>query len=145
MNTPQHQHQHQSPNSKNTGGIHIGAVSNDVNFNKESVKGENELSLKPQTFNESNDFKKEYSTDCPIVTEDNSGSVNTIPIPSAIIEPIENNSVHDHSVEERITLPPKLPDPGAPIVSIQVGDLKIDKALLDLGACVSILQGKLYD
>ncbi|KAI3828508.1 hypothetical protein L1987_02609 [Smallanthus sonchifolius] len=42
-------------------------------------------------------------------------------------------------------LPPKLQDPGAPIISIQVGDFKIKRALLDLGASVSILPGSLYD
>ena len=43
------------------------------------------------------------------------------------------------------TLPPKLQDPGAPIISVQVGEFKIKRALLDLGACVSILPGSLYD
>ncbi|KAJ0857449.1 putative transcription factor interactor and regulator CCHC(Zn) family [Helianthus annuus] len=43
------------------------------------------------------------------------------------------------------TLPPKLQDPGAPIISVQVGEFKIERALLDLGACVSILPGSLYD
>ncbi|KAI3821280.1 hypothetical protein L1987_08844 [Smallanthus sonchifolius] len=42
-------------------------------------------------------------------------------------------------------LPPKLQDSGAPIISIQVGDFKIKRALLDLGASVSILPGSLYD
>ncbi|KAD2805741.1 hypothetical protein E3N88_39118 [Mikania micrantha] len=42
-------------------------------------------------------------------------------------------------------LPPKLQDPGAPLISIQIGDFKINKALLDLGASVSILPGSLYD
>lgn len=42
-------------------------------------------------------------------------------------------------------LPPKLPDPGAPVIPIQVGNFKIDRALLDLGASVSILLGSLYD
>ena len=116
-NTPQHRHQ--PSNSKANGCIHIGDVSNDVKFCKESVKDENELSIKPQTSNETNEIKKEGLT--------------------------KNNSVHVHSVEETITLPPKLRDPGTPIVSIQVGELKIDKAILDLGACVSILPGKLYD
>ncbi|KAI3755926.1 hypothetical protein L1987_55736 [Smallanthus sonchifolius] len=36
-------------------------------------------------------------------------------------------------------------DLGAPLISIQVGDLKINRALLDLGASVSILPGSLYD
>ncbi|KAK1430664.1 hypothetical protein QVD17_13567 [Tagetes erecta] len=43
------------------------------------------------------------------------------------------------------SLPPKLKDPGAPLISIQVGDFKINRALLDLGASVSILPGSLYD
>ena len=43
------------------------------------------------------------------------------------------------------TLPEKLQDPGAPIISIQVGDFQMTRALLDLGASVSILPGSLYD
>jgi hypothetical protein len=42
-------------------------------------------------------------------------------------------------------LPPKLQDPGAPLIPIQVGEFKIERALLDLGACVSILPGSLFD
>ncbi|KAK1432034.1 hypothetical protein QVD17_08920 [Tagetes erecta] len=42
-------------------------------------------------------------------------------------------------------LPPKLQDPGTPLISIQVGDFKMSRALLDLGASVSILPGSLYD
>ncbi|XP_022042382.1 uncharacterized protein LOC110945050 [Helianthus annuus] len=42
-------------------------------------------------------------------------------------------------------LPPKLRDPGTPLISIQVGDSKMSRALLDLGASVSILPGSLYD
>ncbi|KAD7478568.1 hypothetical protein E3N88_01704 [Mikania micrantha] len=42
-------------------------------------------------------------------------------------------------------LPPKLQDPGTPLMPIQVGDFKIQRALLDLGASVSILPGSLYD
>ena len=42
-------------------------------------------------------------------------------------------------------LPTKLQDPGAPLITIQVGDFKMNKALLDLGASVSILPGSLYD
>ena len=34
--------------------------------------------------------------------------------------------------------PPKRQDPGTPVIPIQVGELKVDRALLDLGACVSI-------
>ncbi|XP_021992121.1 uncharacterized protein LOC110888932 [Helianthus annuus] len=42
-------------------------------------------------------------------------------------------------------LPPKLQDPGAPLIPIQVGEFKMSRALLDLGASVSILPGSLYD
>ncbi|XP_022040727.1 uncharacterized protein LOC110943287 [Helianthus annuus] len=42
-------------------------------------------------------------------------------------------------------LPPKLRDLGAPLIPIQVGEFKMSRALLDLGASVSILPGSLYD
>jgi hypothetical protein len=42
-------------------------------------------------------------------------------------------------------LPPKLQDPGAPIIKIQVGNFEMSRALLDAGAGVSILPGSLYD
>ena len=42
-------------------------------------------------------------------------------------------------------LPQKLPDPGAPIIPIQVGNFQMSRALMDLGASVSILPGSLYD
>ncbi|XP_076929188.1 uncharacterized protein LOC143593442 [Bidens hawaiensis] len=42
-------------------------------------------------------------------------------------------------------LPPKLQDPGAPLINIQVGDFQMSRALLDLGEGVSILTGVLYD
>ncbi|XP_022031040.1 uncharacterized protein LOC110931980 [Helianthus annuus] len=42
-------------------------------------------------------------------------------------------------------LPPKAQDPGDPLIPIQIGTFKIERALLDLGACVSILPGSLYD
>ncbi|KAD6118795.1 hypothetical protein E3N88_10066 [Mikania micrantha] len=42
-------------------------------------------------------------------------------------------------------LPPKLQDPGTPLIPIQVGEFKMTRALLDLGASVSILPGSLYD
>ncbi|XP_076901115.1 uncharacterized protein LOC143555456 [Bidens hawaiensis] len=40
---------------------------------------------------------------------------------------------------------PKLQDPGTPIIPIQVGDFKMTRELLDLGASISILPGSLYD
>ncbi|KAD7117462.1 hypothetical protein E3N88_04730 [Mikania micrantha] len=36
-------------------------------------------------------------------------------------------------------------DPGAPIIPIQIGEVKTNKALLDYGASVSILPGSIYD
>ncbi|XP_021974488.1 uncharacterized protein LOC110869553 [Helianthus annuus] len=42
-------------------------------------------------------------------------------------------------------LPQKAQDPGDPLIPIQIGAFKIERALLDLGACVSILPGSLYD
>ncbi|XP_022032457.1 uncharacterized protein LOC110933547 [Helianthus annuus] len=42
-------------------------------------------------------------------------------------------------------LPPKLRNPGTPLISIQVGDFKMSRALLDLGASMSILPGSLYN
>ncbi|XP_022013910.1 uncharacterized protein LOC110913383 [Helianthus annuus] len=42
-------------------------------------------------------------------------------------------------------LPQKAQDPGDPLIPIQIGTFKIERALLDLGACVSILLGSLYD
>ena len=38
-------------------------------------------------------------------------------------------------------LPPKLQDPGTPLINIQVGNFQTTRALLDLGAGVSILPG----
>uniref|UniRef100_A0A251T0H2 Putative aspartic peptidase domain-containing protein n=1 Tax=Helianthus annuus TaxID=4232 RepID=A0A251T0H2_HELAN len=42
-------------------------------------------------------------------------------------------------------LPRKLQDPGNPIISIQVGEFKMIRALLDFGAGMSIIPGSLYD
>ncbi|KAI3739858.1 hypothetical protein L2E82_30270 [Cichorium intybus] len=43
------------------------------------------------------------------------------------------------------TLPPKMKDPGVPLISVDLGDVHINKALLDLGASVNILPGQLFD
>ncbi|KAI3749744.1 hypothetical protein L2E82_20360 [Cichorium intybus] len=43
------------------------------------------------------------------------------------------------------SLPPKLKDPGAPLISVTVGNINIKKALLDLEASVNILPGNLFD
>ncbi|KAL7596687.1 hypothetical protein Lser_V15G29498 [Lactuca serriola] len=42
-------------------------------------------------------------------------------------------------------LPPKLKDPGAPLVSVTLGNINIKKALFDLGASVNIIPGNLFD
>ncbi|KAD2393219.1 hypothetical protein E3N88_40196 [Mikania micrantha] len=41
-------------------------------------------------------------------------------------------------------LPPKLEDPGTPLISIQIGDFTSERALLDLGASISILPGSFH-
>ncbi|CAN6476957.1 unnamed protein product [Victoria cruziana] len=42
-------------------------------------------------------------------------------------------------------LPPKLEDPGAPIIPCVLGDILVKQALLNLGASVNILPGYFYD
>ena len=42
-------------------------------------------------------------------------------------------------------LPPKLKDLSAPIISCVIGDLTIEKALLDLEASVNVLPSSVYD
>ncbi|CAN6441210.1 unnamed protein product [Victoria cruziana] len=42
-------------------------------------------------------------------------------------------------------LPPKLEDPGAPIIPCVLGDILVKRALLDLGASVNVLPGYFYD
>ncbi|GAV84626.1 LOW QUALITY PROTEIN: hypothetical protein CFOL_v3_28070, partial [Cephalotus follicularis] len=42
-------------------------------------------------------------------------------------------------------LPPKLKDPEAPLISCKIGNLQIERALLDLGASVNILPSSVYD
>ncbi|GAV71310.1 hypothetical protein CFOL_v3_14804 [Cephalotus follicularis] len=42
-------------------------------------------------------------------------------------------------------LPPKLKDPGAPLISCKIGNLQLERALLDLGASVNILPSSVYD
>ncbi|XP_022040833.1 uncharacterized protein LOC110943389 [Helianthus annuus] len=58
-------------------------------------------------------------------------------------EPID--LVSHVSVVLSSALPQKVQDPGDPLIPIQIGTFKIERALLDLGACVSILPGSLYD
>ncbi|GAV62831.1 hypothetical protein CFOL_v3_06354 [Cephalotus follicularis] len=42
-------------------------------------------------------------------------------------------------------LPPKLKDPGAPLISCNIGNSQIERTLLDLGASVNILPSSVYD
>ncbi|KAI3767334.1 hypothetical protein L2E82_17429 [Cichorium intybus] len=42
-------------------------------------------------------------------------------------------------------LPPKMKDPGVPLISVDLGNVHIKRALLDLGASVNILPGQLFD
>nr|GEZ85986.1 hypothetical protein [Tanacetum cinerariifolium] len=43
------------------------------------------------------------------------------------------------------SLPPKFKDPGAPLISVVVGNITIKKAFLDLGASINILSASLVD
>nr|GEU60620.1 hypothetical protein [Tanacetum cinerariifolium] len=43
------------------------------------------------------------------------------------------------------SLPPKFKDPGAPLISVVVGNITIKKALFDLGASINILPASLVD
>ncbi|CAN6477108.1 unnamed protein product [Victoria cruziana] len=42
-------------------------------------------------------------------------------------------------------LPPKLEDPGAPIIPCVIGHIRVQRTLLDLGASVNVLPGYFYD
>ncbi|CAN6440272.1 unnamed protein product [Victoria cruziana] len=42
-------------------------------------------------------------------------------------------------------LPPKLEDSGAPIIPCVLGHIRVERALLDLGASVNVLPGFFYD
>ncbi|KAI3724648.1 hypothetical protein L2E82_36431 [Cichorium intybus] len=42
-------------------------------------------------------------------------------------------------------LPPNMKDPGVPLISVDLGNVHIKRALLDLGASVNILPGQLFD
>ncbi|GAV62969.1 hypothetical protein CFOL_v3_06491, partial [Cephalotus follicularis] len=42
-------------------------------------------------------------------------------------------------------LPPKLKDPGSPLISCKIGNLQLERALLNLGASVNILPSSVYD
>ncbi|XP_057981245.1 uncharacterized protein LOC131166685 [Malania oleifera] len=44
-----------------------------------------------------------------------------------------------------VHLPPKLKDPGAPIISCVIGDYNIDRAFLDLGACVNLFPYSVFE
>ena len=52
--------------------------------------------------------------------------------------PGQANSIITHMI-------PKLKDPGTPTISCTIGNILIERALLDLGASVNILPGYLYD
>ncbi|KAI3824039.1 hypothetical protein L1987_05486 [Smallanthus sonchifolius] len=101
------------------------------------------------------------------------GGPSQVPFPSALIDPGKKNFISTRgpqkeemwevfkqvkvnlSLLEAIKqvpaavlkgdLPPKLQDPGTPLINIQVGNFQMSRALLDLGAGVSILPGGLYD
>ncbi|XP_031247644.1 uncharacterized protein LOC116105351 [Pistacia vera] len=58
------------------------------------------------------------------------------------------NTVHllkNISAVDSNCLPPKLKDPGAPIISYVIGNVMIDRALLDLGTSVNLLPISVYE
>ncbi|KAI3499631.1 hypothetical protein L1887_35435 [Cichorium endivia] len=59
--------------------------------------------------------------------------------------PTKGNSTAHVSAAFLGSLPPKLKDPGAPLISFEIGNIKIKKGLLDLGASINVLPGSLYD
>ncbi|XP_022030583.1 uncharacterized protein LOC110931499 [Helianthus annuus] len=81
--------------------------------------------------------------------------VNVAPYPEALLGPSMKVQTHKFAKKLDLTekvrsifsgeLPPKLQDPGVPIISIQVGEFEMTRVPLDLGASVSILPGSLYD
>ena len=60
-------------------------------------------------------------------------------IPKKVCLTEQASSVFQHAT------PPKLKDPGAPIISCVIGDYHIEKALLDLGASVNLLSSSVYE
>ncbi|KAI3815454.1 hypothetical protein L1987_15122 [Smallanthus sonchifolius] len=85
------------------------------------------------------------------------GGPSQVPFPSALIGPELCTQKRQQKVPKQVNLtervsavlkgdlPPKLQDPGTPLINIQVGNFQMSRALLDLGAGVSILPGGLYD
>ncbi|CAN6476556.1 unnamed protein product [Victoria cruziana] len=60
-------------------------------------------------------------------------------VPECVLLSEETSSLHQRR------LPPKLEDPGAPIILCVLGNIRVERALLDLGASVNILPGYFYD
>ncbi|CAN6440579.1 unnamed protein product [Victoria cruziana] len=60
-------------------------------------------------------------------------------IPKSVLLSEETSSI----ISRRI--PPKLEDPGASIIPYIIGNIHVERALLDLGASVNVLSGKFYD
>ncbi|XP_076897862.1 uncharacterized protein LOC143551281 [Bidens hawaiensis] len=103
---------------------------------------------KPSTFSNKDSGQNEF-------LNDKSKEVGEVPIPfpSALNDPEKKNMIlkwgsqKEEMWEKRQQkvlkgdLPPKLQDLGAPLINIQVGDFQMSRALLDLGAGVSILPG----
>ncbi|KAI3725182.1 hypothetical protein L1987_64960 [Smallanthus sonchifolius] len=85
------------------------------------------------------------------------GGPSQVPFPSALNDPELCTQKRQQKVPKQVNLtervsavlkrdlPPKLQDPGTPLINIQVGNFQMSKALLDFGAGVSILPGGLYD
>ncbi|CAL9024873.1 unnamed protein product, partial [Prunus brigantina] len=84
-----------------------------------------------------------------------SSNANQVPISTNAFRPIApfpsrlSNSKKDQGLDEIMEtfrkLPPKLKDPGSFSIPCMVGDFKIPKALLDLGASINLMPYHVYE
>ncbi|KAD5961545.1 hypothetical protein E3N88_13018 [Mikania micrantha] len=135
---------HQGSGSKN---LHVNAVST------LSTDGVNELNLKKHDPSRDERWKifEKVKINLPLLDD-----IKKVPAHVKCLKRLCTKKRH-HKIPSQVQLtmnmdailsgelPPKLPDPGMPLIAIQIGSFQIDKALLDLGACVSILPGSVYD
>ncbi|KAD7117406.1 hypothetical protein E3N88_04674 [Mikania micrantha] len=135
---------HQGSDSKN---LHVNAVST------LSTDGVNELNLKKQDPSRDKRWEifEQVKINLPLLDD-----IKKVPAHVMFLKRLCTKKRH-HKIPNQVELtmntnvvlsgelPPKLPDPGMPLIAIQIGNFQIDQALLDLGACVSILLGSVYD
>ncbi|XP_022024152.1 uncharacterized protein LOC110924457 [Helianthus annuus] len=143
---------HQSSSTDNVRNVHISAVSllpNDENCSVQSIPPPQfvdgvveDISNEPESENEQEMISHTKTKNVPTLVEclkelSNKKRHNKLP---KLVDLISHVSVVLSSA-----LPQKAQDPGDPLILIQIGTFKIERALQDLGACVSILPGSFYD